>query len=164
MEPAPLYIADLNFVEELFCTQTVHLTWPLYHCWPFFTNGHKANFAVFPCTVHSSYFCALHARTHTLYREDDLSAYYQEQVRQAKQIMTLFTLWRLKSQVLSQLPAKVSSTVYCQLTETVAVVQGRGGEVNQGRHGKCLQGNVVCWEIVASLCCGLVVREAVGVV
>ncbi|XP_064404540.1 SWI/SNF-related matrix-associated actin-dependent regulator of chromatin subfamily A containing DEAD/H box 1-like [Halichondria panicea] len=51
-------------------------------------------------------------------RVDELSAYYQEQVRQAKQIMTPFTLRRLKSQVLSQLPAKVSSTEHCQLTET----------------------------------------------
>ncbi len=28
----------------------------------------------------------------------------------------------------------------------------RSLRVNQGRHGECLQGNVVCWEIVASLC------------
>ena len=89
-------------------------------------------------------------------------------MRQAKQIMTPFTLRRLKSQVLSQLPAKVSSTEHCQLTETQwtlyrGVVE-RSLKVNQGRHGECLQGNVVCWEIVASLCCGLVVREAVGVV
>ncbi len=85
-------------------------------------------------------------------------------MRQAKQIMTPFTLRRLKSQVLSQLPAKVSSTEHCQLTETQwtlyrGVVE-RSLRVNQGRHGECLQGNVVCWEIVASLCCGLVVREA----
>ncbi len=89
-------------------------------------------------------------------------------MRHAKQIMTPFTLRRLKSQVLSQLPAKVSSTEYCQLTETQwtlyrGVVE-RSLRVNQGRHGECLQGNVVCWEIVASLCCGLVVREAVSVV
>ncbi|XP_064405494.1 uncharacterized protein LOC135350577 isoform X3 [Halichondria panicea] len=51
-------------------------------------------------------------------RVDESSAYYQEQVRQAKQIMTPFTLRRLKSQVLIQLPAKVSSTEHCQLTET----------------------------------------------
>ncbi|XP_064405406.1 SWI/SNF-related matrix-associated actin-dependent regulator of chromatin subfamily A containing DEAD/H box 1-like isoform X3 [Halichondria panicea] len=72
-------------------------------------------------------------------RVDESSAYYQEQVRQAKQIMTPFTLRRLKSQVLSQLPAKVSSTEHCQLTETQwtlyrGVVE-RSLRVNQGRHG-----------------------------
>ncbi len=78
------------------------------------------------------------------------------------------TLHTAELQVLSQLPAKVSSTEQCQLTDTQwtlyrGVVE-RSLRVNQGRHGECLQGNVVCWEIVASLCCGLVVREAADVV
>ena len=111
----------------------------------------------------------LPTHTHIPQRVDESSAYYQEQVRQAKQIMTPFTLRRLKSQVLSELPAKVSSTEHCQLTETQwtlyrGVVE-RSLRVNQGRHGECLQGNVVCWEIVTtctcSLCCGC---EAVWVV
>ncbi len=73
-------------------------------------------------TVHSSYYTAppphTHTHTHIPQRVDESSAYYQEQVRQAKQIMIPFTLRRLRSQVLIQLPAKVSSTEHCQLTET----------------------------------------------
>ena len=38
-------------------------------------------------------------------------------MKQAKQIMQPFMLRRLKSEVLSQLPAKVISTEYCELTE-----------------------------------------------
>ena len=38
-------------------------------------------------------------------------------MKQAKQIMQPFMLRRLKSEVLSQLPAKVLSTEYCELTE-----------------------------------------------
>ena len=102
-----------------------------------------------------------HTHTHIPQRVDESSAYYQEQARQAKQIMTPYTLQRLKLQVLSQFPAKVSSTK-TQWTLYRGVVE-RSLIVNQGRHGECLQGNVMCWEIVACLCCGLVVREAVGV-
>ncbi len=47
----------------------------------------------------------LHTHTHIPQRVDESSAYYQKQERQAKQIMISFTLRRLKSQVLSQLPA-----------------------------------------------------------
>ncbi len=84
----------------------------------------ESTYGYFPCTVHGSYYTAppphTHTHAHTLIpqRVDESSAYYQEEVRQAKQIMTPFTLRRLKSQVLSQLPAKVSSTEHCQLTET----------------------------------------------
>ncbi len=97
----------------------------------------------------------LPTHTHIPQRVDESSAYYQEQVRHAKQIMTPFTLRRLKSQVLSELPAKVSSTEHCQLAETQwtlyrGVVE-RSLRVNQGRHGEWLQGNVVCWEIVPKL-------------
>ncbi|XP_064405375.1 SWI/SNF-related matrix-associated actin-dependent regulator of chromatin subfamily A containing DEAD/H box 1A-like [Halichondria panicea] len=72
-------------------------------------------------------------------RVDKSSAYYQEQARQAKQIMAPFTLQRLKLQVLSQLPAKVSSTEHCQLTDTQWTLYRGVVErllmVNQGRHG-----------------------------
>ncbi|XP_064405316.1 SWI/SNF-related matrix-associated actin-dependent regulator of chromatin subfamily A containing DEAD/H box 1A-like isoform X2 [Halichondria panicea] len=92
--------------------------------------------------VYSSQFlllCSPHPHPHTLHtpqRVDESSSYYQKQVRQAKQIMTPFTLQRLQSQVPSQLSTKVSSTKYCQLTETQwRGVMKRSFRVNKGRHG-----------------------------
>ncbi len=61
--------------------------------------------------------------------------------------------------MLSQLPAKVSSTEHC----TGAWWRGQSGLIRADMVSAC-RGMLCVGEIVASLCCGLVIREAVGVV
>ena len=66
---------------------------------------------------------------------DESSAYYQEQVRQAKQIMTPFTL-QMPAQVTSAESVPGQGVQYEVLSadgDSVDVVQGRGGEVTQGQ-------------------------------